>query len=547
MIDPTVPAHSRSALVSRRAAMRGGLLAGLGLAGAALLGCGDDEEESEGSEASATAPGASPSSSVAAGSSALPDEFVLANESEPADLLPWFANFGSALVTRQVYQTMWEPRLTVVNGRPTWERVPVLARSFEQTGPTTWRLALREGVRFHNGEPWNADAAVASFELLSNPDLIKELKRSSILGGITRFQKVDDMTVDVETRAPGVDAIATAMRLGYSGLPAKAIAGDGWRSLAEHPIGTGPIRITAFNRGSDIQGEAFEDYWGKKFPIRRVRWITRPEPSVRALTVKTGEAHFAFNIGSEPAQQLEHWVAAAGFQTNMVRMNNTRAPFTDVRVRKAANYAIDRDEIARAVFRGTAEPTGFFAYAPSNAKPFPFDPKRARALLEEAGAAGASVELVYGEFRLPEEEALAEIFQGYLNAAGFRASIRRVEKVAYAELSAAEFEQQPQMLMESTSSGNYGEVLGSLDDKFGCNGSGTYCNEALEARWTALRTRSIEERDREVAEIARILQEEDSPRIFVAVVKQVHGLAPFFDPAALPVNLYPLFDDFRFA
>lgn len=524
-------------------------MAGFGLAGAALVGCGDDEDAPP-DERTAADGGASSdgrTSTLGAPASSLPEEFILANESEPADLLPWFANFGTALVTRQVYQTMWEPRLTLVGGRPHWEMVPVLAEAFEQTGPTTWRLQLRPGVTFHNGEPWNADAAVASFELLSNPDHIAELKRSNILGGITAFTKVDDMTVDVETRAPGADAIATAMRLGYSGLPAQAIAGDGWRSLAEQPIGTGPVRITAFHRGRDVQGEAFEGYWGTQFPVPRVKWITRPEPSVRALTVKTGEAHFAFNIGSEPAQQLDHWVASAGFQTNMLRLNNTRAPFDDLRVRQAVNYAIDRNEIVRTVFNNAAEPTGFFAYAPSHAEPFPFDPARARALLEEAGALDAAVELVYGELRLPEEPALAEIFKGYLDAAGFRTTIRRVEKVAYNELSGAEFEQQPQMLLESTSSGNYGEILGALDDKFGCEGSGTYCNEELEARWNAVRTRPTAERDQEVAEIARILQTEETPRAFIAAVKQVHGLAPFLDPGALPVNLYPLLDDFRFA
>src|SRR5690606_13060048 len=100
---------------------------------------------------------------------------------------------------------------------------------------------LREGVTFHNGEPWNADAAVASYNLLSDPDILAELKKSPILAAITRFEKGDDMTVELETRAPGFDSLATAMRLGYSALPAQAIAGDGWRSFAEQPIGTGPI------------------------------------------------------------------------------------------------------------------------------------------------------------------------------------------------------------------------------------------------------------------------------------------------------------------
>jgi peptide/nickel transport system substrate-binding protein len=523
------------------------------LAGAALVGCGDDDD---GEPTATSTPTSTPEGSTTTGpqasaagdasGSSLPDEFIVANEGEPPDLLPWFSNFASGLITRQVYQTLWEPRLTLVDGQPNWEFVPVLAESFEQTSPTTWQFALREGVTFHNGEPWDADAAVASYELLSNQEIITDLQRFDLFRTVAGIRKLDQMTVELEALAPGIDAVATAIRLGFSAVPTSLATGD-WESLAENPVGTGPIRITAFDRGSEIRGEFFEGYWGRPFPIPFVKWITRPEASVRALTINSGEAHFAFNIGSESAKQLDHWVAAAGFQTNMIRLNNTRPPFDDVRVRRAANYAINREEIVSAIFNGAADPTSFFAYAPTDAEPFPFDPERARSLLDEAGATGVEIDLVYGELRLPEEPQLAEVFKGYLDAVGFNVTLKRVEREAYSEASAAAFEQQPQMLIESTSSGNYGEMLGALNDKFGCEGSGTFCNEDLEAQWSALATESVEERNAGVAAIARTLQEEYAPRVFVAAAKQVHGLAPFVDPSALPTNLYVLFDDLRFA
>lgn len=282
-------------------------------------------------------------------------------------------------------------------------------------------------------------------------------------------------------------------------------------------------------------------------PFSRVKYITRPEPSVRALTIETGEAHFAFNVGGEAGTGLEHWFAGAGFQTTMIRLNNSMAPFDDVRVRRAANYAIDREAILDQIFLGTARPTTFFAFQPSDAEPFPYDPAMAASLLAEAGADGVEVELVYGEFRIPEEEELAQIYKGYLDAVGFKVTLNRLERAAYNEASGAAFENQPPMVIESTSSGNYFDIEGALRDKFGCEGSGTFCEPDVEALWSGLGALSFEERGAQVAEVARILQEDYAPRIWIAAVQQVHGLAPFLDPSGMPTNLFVRMRDMKFA
>ena len=150
--------------LSRRSVLRGGGIAGLGIAGAALIGCGDDEatptpEPSDGgSNTSTPAPTSSSGDATATATEAaaepsFPDEFIVANAAEPPDLLPWFGGFEQALVTRQVYQTLIEPRLTLAaDGSPQWEMVGVLAESWERDGDNAWLIKLREGVRFHNGD-----------------------------------------------------------------------------------------------------------------------------------------------------------------------------------------------------------------------------------------------------------------------------------------------------------------------------------------------------------------------------------------------------------
>jgi peptide/nickel transport system substrate-binding protein len=545
--------------LSRRAVLRAGGLAGLGVAGAALIGCGSDDGD-ETATPSATS-GATSAATASGGASASPTEaaaeqpaeraeFIVANAAEPPDLLPWFGGFEAALVSRQVYQTLIEPRLTLAeDGSPQWELVGVLAESWEREDDSTWLLHLRDGVQFHNGEPWNADAAVASYELMSNEELITELQKFNILGAITGFEKVDEMTVRVTSATPGTEPLTLNLRLGFAAVPASAVEGDAWRELAEHPIGTGPYQFSSWSRGNDIVLERFDGYWGgiEGLP-RTVKYITRPEASVRALTVQTGESHFAYNVGAENAAQLEHWIAAGGFQSTSMRLNNTKPPFDDIRVRRAANHAIDRDAIVESIFRGAAKPAAFFAFQPvGDLEPFAYDPEMARSLLEEAGAGGTEVELVWGELRIPEEPQLAEVYKGYLDAVGFNVTLSRVERAVYGEASGAAFEDQPQMLIETTSSGNYGDVEGAFNDKYGCEGSGTFCEPEAEATWQGLGLLDFEERNAQVAASARLLHEEYTPRVWVAAVQQAHGLADWVDASGLPVNLYIRFEELKFA
>ncbi|MCA9850103.1 MAG: hypothetical protein KC461_05580, partial [Dehalococcoidia bacterium] len=165
----------------------------------------------------------------------------------------------------------------------------------------------------------------------------------------------------------------------------------------------------------------------------------------------------------------------------------------------------------------------------------------------EAGADGVEVTLSYGEFRIPEEEELAQIYKGYLDAVGFKVTLNRLERAAYNEASGADFENQPQMLIETTSSGNYFDIEGSFTDKFGCDGSGTFCAPDVEAQWQGLGSLSFEERSAKVAELAKLLQDEYAPRMFIAAVQQVHGTAPFVDPSGMPVNLFVRMKDLKFA
>jgi peptide/nickel transport system substrate-binding protein len=466
------------------------------------------------------------------------DVFTIANEAEPVDLLPWFGGYGPGLVTRQIYETLAEPRMTLdADGKVVITLEPVLAESWERVDDTRWRFTLRQGVTFHNGEAFNADAVKASFDVLADSELATKLGKFNILAIATGCDVVDEFTVDFVTAVPTTEFVNQSIRLGFSGLPPAALAANGIESFAQNPIGTGPYQFKSWSKGEEIVLDHFAGYWDANGPaMPSLRYVARPEAAVRAQTVAAGEADFAYNIGAEQASALDYSVTGGGFQSTSIRINNAIAPTNDLKVRQAINYAIDRDAIVETVFGGKAVSTDFFGFQPVTLTPYAYDLEQAKALIAEAGAAGTELEFVYGEGRIPEEDQLAEIYKAELDEIGLKIKLTKVEPRQYNELGGLPFEQQPPLYMETTSSGNYGEIASGLQDKYGCEGTGTYCDPAMDEQFALLGTLEGDERTAKLQEIAEALHAA-APRAWVAVVQQVHGLSERV-VTDLPLNAY---------
>ena len=541
--EPTLSRRRMLGLLATGSAM-------LATSGLLLAACGEEDEAAagnSGSGASSTAT-AEPEESAATSEPQMPEVFIVANEVEPSDLYPGFAGgYGGALVIRQIYQTLVEPRMNMDDaGNVTVEWMPILAESVEQVDPSRWRFKLREGVTFHNGEPWNAEAAKFSYDALRDEDNLALRNSSDFLRSIVAFEVIDEMTIEVENAFPDAEVPGYLLRIGFLAIPPKFVEENGFEALAENPIGTGPYRFESWTRGQDLMLTKFEDYWSEDGPnMPAVQYIVRGEATVRAQTIQAGEAHFAFNIGMEQGQTLERSIVGGGFQSSGIRLNNTHPVISDIRVRKALNHAINRDEIVESIFLGAAEPLAFFGFQPVDLEPFSYDPDLARSLIEEAGVQGTELELVYGEGRIPEEDQLAEIYQASFEEIGLSIRLTKLEPRQYNEMGALPFEEQPPLYMETTSSGNFGEISGGLRDKYGCEGTGTYCDPELDAEFEALAGLTGEERLENLQSLAERLHEE-APRIWVAAMQQVHGLAEGVE-TDFPLNAYILFDDIRLA
>jgi len=287
--------------------------------------------------------------------------------------------------------------LTFLDGA-TGEVKPLLAESWDVVDPTTYVFHLRHGVKFHNGEPFNADAVTATFDFMKADETGTRIWAWETVKSV---EKVDEFTVKITTKAPD-PVILKRLALYLAPIyPPKYVAQVGADGLANNPVGTGPFKFKEWVAGEKVVYEANPDYWGRP-DIARVEfvvWKSIPEASSRVAALEAGEIDIATAV--PPGQigiLMDHpnliVSRALGTRIFYVLFDNISSgkgtPLEDKRVRQALIYAIDRQAIVDTVFQGQGKvlssfigPTQF-GYDPTLA-PLPYDPEKAQQLLTEAG------------------------------------------------------------------------------------------------------------------------------------------------------------------
>jgi len=284
--------------------------------------------------------------------------------------------------------------LTVMDGGGATQ--PNLAVSWSHDGANGWTFRLRPGVRFINGEPFDAAAVVAMIEWLRRPDAQRYFYAAEVKN-IAAVAAVDALTVAITTRQ--ADVILPKRLSLLPPVPPKLWAEQGVEGFAQRPRATGPFVVDGFGRDQGAYAlEARPGSWRPSRHLARVEFRVIPDQAARVQALRAGQVDLAYGIGFEDFDAL----AADGFRvevkaiatTTALALPNRRAgsPLADVRVRRAMNHAVNRAAIAAVIMRGTVAPTaagiepGVFGYNPALA-PYAYDPAKARALLAEAGYA----------------------------------------------------------------------------------------------------------------------------------------------------------------
>jgi len=281
----------------------------------------------------------------------------------------------------------------------TFETVPLSGvQGWEQVAPNRWRFELTEGVKFHNGEEWNAEAAKQGIDWKSHPD--HGHSSLSYTGG-AHGEVVDDLTVDVVCDNACPIFPATAFLIIFQAPEWFANASDSEK--ASTTVGFGPYKMIGgglgWRRGLDVTMEAYEDYMpnalspndSRAATIDEIKFLWRGEPLVRAAMVQVGEADWAFDLGLDLSGDVPVFDHGGAAETFVDVFDTIWTPeLTKLKVRKALAHATDCDLLVEQFYdgfyecQGTYAPPGTLGVTPRTLAQYEFNPDLARQLLEEA-------------------------------------------------------------------------------------------------------------------------------------------------------------------
>ncbi|MBI4638530.1 MAG: hypothetical protein HY727_19505 [Candidatus Rokubacteria bacterium] len=312
---------------------------------------------------------------------------------------------------------------------------PMLATAWRIVDDTTWEFTLRQGVKFHNGEPFTAHSVKTTIDYALDPASKSHYASAAYWGPVKEVQVVNDSTVRFVTHRPWPNLVDHASLTNALMLPAKALRELGPAKLAEKPVGTGPFRFVEWKRDERLVLERNADYWQGPADVSRVTFRFVPEFSARLAALLSGEIDIMKDVPPHALDAVERSGrakirATVSSRINYLALVNLKpGPMQDLRVRRAMNHALDVDELIAKVLRGRASrmcgplAPGNVDYAPVEC--YKHDPARAAALLREAGIDPARLALTLdspsGRYPLDKDVSLAIAAQ--LQRVGIKANV----------------------------------------------------------------------------------------------------------------------------
>jgi peptide/nickel transport system substrate-binding protein len=337
----------------------------------------------------------------------------------------------SAQVNNQMYNRL------ITLDYDTFEPLPSLAHSWDIVDARTVTFFLRDDVTFHNGQPltaadvkWSLDATVASppFE--------------PIFGMIDNVEIVDDHTVTVTTE---MDFAPIMRHIAHSGgmiVP----YGMSDEELREHPIGTGPFMFDSIIPGERLELVRNPNYWGEEPLLETITIIQITDPSARVLALQAGDVDLILDVQPPDMSVIEGTAGLVlnrrvSLSTDYIGFNNDKAPFDDVRVRQAINYAFNLEAAVDAIWMGQGAvqhgPVPAQAFGATDVDPFDFNLDRARELMAEAGWEDGFEASFWFNTGNAAREAAGTALAHDLAAIGITLTIEGVEWADYLDRTAA--------------------------------------------------------------------------------------------------------------
>jgi peptide/nickel transport system substrate-binding protein len=357
-----------------------------------------------------------------------PSTFTMIIESSPTNLDPRVGTDGQS---ERIYQLIFDSLLT--RGADLNVR-PGLAERWETPDPLTYVFHLRSGIRFHDGRPLTSRDVKWTFDSLMQGKV--RSAKASTYRYVDHIDVPNDTTVVFHLKEPFAGLLWNLSEGAVGIVPYGALA-----EVTRHPIGSGPFRFVSAEQDKEVILERSPDYWGLKPRLSRVRFHVVPDETTIALELRKGSGDAAINalnpdvvltLEKEPTLAI---IRAPGTIVQYLGFNLRDPILGDVRVRQALAYALNRQPIIEYLLRGFARPAvsvlppESWAYD-ANLPAYPYDPARARALLDQAGYAehgGVRFHLTMKTSSIESTRLLTAVLQQQLREVGIVLDIRTFE------------------------------------------------------------------------------------------------------------------------
>lgn len=361
------------------------------------------------------------------------DELVIEQGSDVVSLDPQLEiDTATGRITQNIYDSLFR---VSADGNP----VPHLAESYRLVDPLTWEIKLRRGVKFHNGEDFNADAVKFSIERSRDQSIKPRPRLASYYTTFSEVEVVDPYTVRIRTKEPDPIVVRRLMGLFGPMVPPGYVKQHGNDILKTRPVGTGPYKFVRWEKDERLVLEANDQYWGGKPNIKRVTFRPVSEVTTRVADLRLGRADIITDV---PPDQIESLAKAPGVSVkSMMSSRNIHlifnplegGPLADPRVRIALTHAIDVDGLIKNVLGGQGRRIATL-FIPETAgfdptiKPRAYDPALAKKLLAEAGFPnGFEIGFDVPSGRYVKVDEVAQAIAGQLAQVGVTAKIQRFE------------------------------------------------------------------------------------------------------------------------
>ncbi|MCY9547041.1 ABC transporter substrate-binding protein [Lysinibacillus xylanilyticus] len=463
-------------------------------------------------------------------SSSAPKTLVYGRGGDSVALDPAVVTDGESFtVTANIYETL------VNFGEQDVTIQPGLAKSWEPSEDgLTYTFQLQEGVKFHDGTDFNAEAVVKNFERWkTGADKHPYYSSQFVVGGKQVIESItakDDYTVVFKLSQPQAPFLKNLAMSPFAIASPTAFEANE-EGLSTNPVGTGPFKFVSWVRNDAVTIEKNPDYYIDGLPkLDKVIYKSIPENSTRLNALTTGEVDVADGLSPSDKASIEsnsqlQLIERPSMNVGYLGLTVTRPPFDNVKVRQAVNYAIDKQALVDAFYEGLAEPAKnpmppVISGYNDDIQGYEYDPEKAKALLAEAGYDGKKIQLwamPVPRPYMPDGKKIAEAIQKNLDDVGIKSEIVSFEWATYLE-KAQNGEADAFLLGWTGDNGDADNFLYTLldGDNIGSNNYTFYDNKELHKLLVSAQTEINEDKRNELYKQAQEIISKDAPWVPLA-------------------------------